>query len=176
MAISQTMSNPSDWILQPYQNNFSHASQTEISPTDAFAAASAAASRNNNLSPEHGRVSKPIRRRTRASRRTPTTLLNTDTTNFRAMVQHFTGGPAAPFAARAQIPNRGATLNYMEHMAATNAAAAPASGTFHAQYQNQLQQQHMFMMDNMHGGGGAGGLPPQAPPGNGNRNYDNYML
>ncbi|QCE01920.1 uncharacterized protein LOC114194403 [Vigna unguiculata] len=47
------------------------------------------------LSPE-GRVSKPIRRRYRASRRTPTTLLNTDTTNFRAMVQRFTGAPSSP--------------------------------------------------------------------------------
>ncbi|KAL9245931.1 hypothetical protein vseg_019526 [Gypsophila vaccaria] len=42
-----------------------------------------------------GRVGKPARRRTRASRRTPTTLLNTDTTNFRAMVQQFTGGPGS---------------------------------------------------------------------------------
>ncbi|WVY91072.1 hypothetical protein V8G54_036586 [Vigna mungo] len=47
------------------------------------------------LSPEGG-VSKPVRRRYRASRRTPTTLLNTDTTNFRAMVQQFTGAPSAP--------------------------------------------------------------------------------
>ncbi|KAK7371795.1 hypothetical protein VNO80_05160 [Phaseolus coccineus] len=46
------------------------------------------------LSPE-GRVSKPIRRRSRSSRRTPTTLLNTDATNFRAMVQQFTGAHAA---------------------------------------------------------------------------------
>ncbi|WCJ28688.1 VQ motif-containing protein [Euphorbia peplus] len=50
-----------------------------------------------HLSGPEGRVAKPIRRRSRASRRTPTTLLNTDTTNFRAMVQQFTGGPSAPF-------------------------------------------------------------------------------
>ncbi|KAJ6756674.1 VQ MOTIF-CONTAINING PROTEIN [Salix purpurea] len=59
-------------------------------------------SSSGRLSPE-GRVAKPIRRRSRASRRTPTTLLNTDTTNFRAMVQQFTGGPSAPFAAGSQI-------------------------------------------------------------------------
>lgn len=35
--------------------------------------------------------SKPIRRRSRASRRTPTTLLNASTTNFRSLVQQFTG-------------------------------------------------------------------------------------
>ncbi|PIN26762.1 hypothetical protein CDL12_00481 [Handroanthus impetiginosus] len=37
------------------------------------------------------------RKRSRASRRAPTTVLTTDTTNFRAMVQEFTGIPAPPF-------------------------------------------------------------------------------
>ncbi|GJN34146.1 hypothetical protein PR202_gb22789 [Eleusine coracana subsp. coracana] len=39
------------------------------------------------------------RKRTRASRRAPTTVLTTDTSNFRAMVQEFTGIPSPPFAA-----------------------------------------------------------------------------
>ncbi|XP_039023315.1 uncharacterized protein LOC120155930 [Hibiscus syriacus] len=38
------------------------------------------------------------KKRTRASRRAPTTVLTTDTTNFRAMVQEFTGIPAPPFS------------------------------------------------------------------------------
>ncbi|POO04015.1 VQ motif containing protein [Trema orientale] len=42
-----------------------------------------------------GRSSK---KRTRASRRAPTTVLTTDTSNFRAMVQEFTGIPAPPFS------------------------------------------------------------------------------
>ena len=42
-----------------------------------------------------GRTSK---KRTRASRRAPTTVLTTDTSNFRAMVQEFTGIPAPPFS------------------------------------------------------------------------------
>ncbi|CAH9104579.1 unnamed protein product [Cuscuta europaea] len=46
---------------------------------------------SNGLSPD-GRVAKPARRRPRASRRTPTTVFNTDPSNFRAMVQQFTGG------------------------------------------------------------------------------------
>ena len=37
------------------------------------------------------------KKRTRASRRAPTTVLTTDTTNFRAMVQEFTGIPSPPF-------------------------------------------------------------------------------
>ena len=46
---------------------------------------------NNNM----GRNPK---KRSRASRRAPTTVLTTDTTNFRAMVQEFTGIPAPPFS------------------------------------------------------------------------------
>ncbi|KAK8951061.1 hypothetical protein KSP39_PZI003479 [Platanthera zijinensis] len=38
------------------------------------------------------------KKRARASRRAPTTVLTTDTSNFRAMVQEFTGIPAPPFA------------------------------------------------------------------------------
>ncbi|GAB4845056.1 hypothetical protein Ancab_038462 [Ancistrocladus abbreviatus] len=41
------------------------------------------------------------RKRTRASRKAPTTVLTTDTTNFRAKVQEFTGITAAPFSAAA---------------------------------------------------------------------------
>ncbi|KAG8387087.1 hypothetical protein BUALT_Bualt03G0216900 [Buddleja alternifolia] len=189
MAISQTMSNPSDW-MQFYQTNFSSINQTEAPPTTtttAVATTTAAASRNNNnLSPDQGRVSKPIRRRSRASRRTPTTLLNTDTTNFRAMVQQFTGGPAAPFVARPQLPSGGTTFNFVQQIGPSGAGAAvtPGSG-FHMQYhQNQLlQQQQMYMIDNMHAGGrgGGGGLSSHAPPGsssstNENRNYENYMI
>ncbi|GJN39059.1 hypothetical protein PR202_gb28153 [Eleusine coracana subsp. coracana] len=49
---------------------------------------------------EGPRVGKqPARRRSRASRRAPVTLLNTDTANFRAMVQQFTGIPAPPAGA-----------------------------------------------------------------------------
>lgn len=49
---------------------------------------------SSGLNPDGGRVVKPVRKRSRASRRTPTTLLNTDAANFRAMVQQFTGGPS----------------------------------------------------------------------------------
>jgi hypothetical protein len=46
--------------------------------------------------------SRGSRKRTRASRRAPTTVLTTDTSNFRAMVQEFTGIPSLPFAASAR--------------------------------------------------------------------------
>ncbi|KAI4321400.1 hypothetical protein MLD38_034784 [Melastoma candidum] len=55
---------------------------------------SAAATTTN----EPMKVVKNPRKRTRASRRAPTTILTTDTENFRAMVQEFTGFPAPPFS------------------------------------------------------------------------------
>ncbi|KAJ6843413.1 putative basic proline-rich protein-like [Iris pallida] len=45
-----------------------------------------------------GPTGRPSKKRSRASRRAPTTVLTTDTSNFRAMVQEFTGIPAPPFA------------------------------------------------------------------------------
>ncbi|PKA59476.1 hypothetical protein AXF42_Ash016500 [Apostasia shenzhenica] len=45
------------------------------------------------------------KKRSRASRRAPTTVLTTDTSNFRAMVQEFTGIPAPPFVS-SQFPRR----------------------------------------------------------------------
>ncbi|XP_040376982.1 glycine-rich cell wall structural protein 1.8 [Oryza brachyantha] len=62
------------------------------SPTRAAAAAA-----QQGPGVEAGRVGKPARRRSRASRRAPVTLLNTDTSNFRAMVQQFTGIPSGPY-------------------------------------------------------------------------------
>ncbi|KAL2906096.1 Calmodulin-binding protein 25 [Bienertia sinuspersici] len=43
------------------------------------------------------------KKRSRASRRAPTTVLTTDTNNFRQMVQEFTGVPAPPFTTRTQF-------------------------------------------------------------------------
>ncbi|CAH9112781.1 unnamed protein product [Cuscuta epithymum] len=76
--------------------------QRNAQPT---ATTGATTSPSHGLSPE-GRVAKPARRRPRASRRTPATVFNTDPSNFRAMVQQFTGGglgllpppPPSPFS------------------------------------------------------------------------------
>lgn len=44
-----------------------------------------------------GCTPKPTRKRSRASRNAPTTLLTSDTTNFRALVQYYTGGRPTSF-------------------------------------------------------------------------------
>ncbi|KAL6570521.1 hypothetical protein OROGR_000071 [Orobanche gracilis] len=179
MAITQTTSNPRDWLSQSHHTDFFNFSQTET-PTATVAAAGGTSiiSRSNDLSLDQGRVAKPVRRaRSRTSRRTPTTLLNTDKANFRAMVQRFTGGPAAAYAAGYQVPNGGGAINFMEHVAAARGGGAhlPSSG-YYVKYPNQelQRQQMMFML-------GGGGVGSEAPPswsdsGNENRSYDNYML
>jgi len=56
-----------------------------------------------------GGPEKVSKKRSRASKRTPTTVLNTDASNFRAMVQHFTGlPPTASFGSSSYIPEFGA--------------------------------------------------------------------
>ncbi|KAI4389441.1 hypothetical protein MLD38_001669 [Melastoma candidum] len=47
---------------------------------------------------EPKKASRNPRKRTRASRKAPTTVLSIDTSNFRAMVQEFTGFPTPPFS------------------------------------------------------------------------------
>ncbi|KAK2655780.1 hypothetical protein Ddye_008832 [Dipteronia dyeriana] len=57
----------------------------------------------NNNNSNTNTVRNP-KKRSRASRRAPTTVLTTDTTNFRAMVQEFTGIPAPPFTSTSSTP------------------------------------------------------------------------
>ncbi|OVA14181.1 VQ [Macleaya cordata] len=62
------------------------------------------------------------KKRSRASRRAPTTVLTTDTSNFRAMVQEFTGIPAPPFSAstfprtRLDLFNTSSTVRSGSHL------------------------------------------------------------
>ncbi|CAL0318669.1 unnamed protein product [Lupinus luteus] len=168
----QTMSTPNEWF-QFYNQNFStppsisdSTTTTTITTTTIPITTTATTMPTSpplpppstHLSPE-GRVSKP-RRRSRASRKTPTTLLDTDTTNFRAMVQQFTGGPSAlPFAPTALSPSSGfpnlmglgfGSRPLIPPMNPTTLMISPPSYNLHQQpqhqqlYQNQNQQQFMF--------------------------------
>lgn len=60
---------------------------------------------SSSVPPPPAAVVKNPKKRTRASHRAPTTVLTTDTTNFRQMVQEFTGIPATPFAAASPYIN-----------------------------------------------------------------------
>ncbi|XP_021274267.1 VQ motif-containing protein 22-like [Herrania umbratica] len=171
--MSETMSGPTDWA-QFYQQNLSvqeapnrgrvvpsesvfgdqGSDATVVTTTITSSSAPSplgsgpAGSSAGHLSPE-GRVAKPLRRRSRASRRTPTTLLNTDTTNFRAMVQQFTGGPSAPFPGHSGGPNFGFGFGVRQPHVNPGSLMIPPGG-FHLQYQQQQQpqQQHQFQQQN----------------------------
>ncbi|CAI9109418.1 OLC1v1009236C1 [Oldenlandia corymbosa var. corymbosa] len=96
----QMISSPQN--IQPFSSNSFPAAATVNPP---LAGATENNNNNNNTSGGGGaaeqraaHVGRNPKKRSRASRRAPTTVLTTDTTNFRAMVQEFTGIPAPPFS------------------------------------------------------------------------------
>ncbi|KAL7131339.1 hypothetical protein ABFS83_13G190800 [Erythranthe nasuta] len=75
-------------------------------------------SRGPKVLPKLGSVGKPIRRRSRASRKSPATLLNANASNFRALVQQFTGchSPLSPFGMTTTTNYKGPiNLNFAQH-------------------------------------------------------------
>ncbi|KAL4310159.1 hypothetical protein GQ457_01G045750 [Hibiscus cannabinus] len=83
-TMSETLSGSSSEWMQLYQQTidrtcFGFSDETTVATNSA-----------DHLAPKD-RISKPIRRRSRASKTTPITLLNADAKNFRSLVQQFTG-------------------------------------------------------------------------------------
>jgi hypothetical protein len=78
--------------------------------------------------PPRATVPRKPRKRARASRRAPTTVLTTDATNFRAMVQEFTGFPAPPFA-----PHLGLSPGAVLFGAGTSPSGSVGGAPFHHQ-------------------------------------------
>lgn len=170
-----------DW-LQIYQNNLAGPTHTTGmrwpgDVTDATTVTTTATTATSGVSNQLGRVTRPnnTRRRTRASRKTPTTLLNTDTTNFRAMVQQFTGGNfcggavgstgggglTGYTAASAAVPPRQPLMSYNSNSSGFNyygmgsgISSSSDIGSYSMEFR-QPQHQHFYtvMADN----GGAGG-------------------
>jgi len=81
----------------PMTTNSKLAEATRVTTTEPWLPQSVGLSNSASLSVNPGGAAKVGKKRSRASRRVPTTLLNTDTSNFRAMVQRFTGIPEIPF-------------------------------------------------------------------------------
>ena len=75
------------------------ARQQQAADTTVAAAQGQGAAMGGAPAPAAQQPPRGSRKRTRASRRAPTTVLTTDTSNFRAMVQEFTGIPSPPFGA-----------------------------------------------------------------------------
>ncbi|EHA8592470.1 VQ motif-containing protein 22 [Cocos nucifera] len=121
MAMSDTSSVPPEWAQLYGQHGLgTHpaatpamlghmsavADSTVVTTSSSPTIAGSSSSPTSHPVAIEGRVGKSGRRRSRASRRAPTTLLNTDTTNFRAMVQQFTGIPSGPYSSSYQPSNR----------------------------------------------------------------------
>ncbi|KAM7270653.1 hypothetical protein ACFE04_029867 [Oxalis oulophora] len=147
------MSSTSEWV-QIYQQNIQATSTQSILHS---AQTSDATTTIRSMAPE-GRLTKPTRKRRRASRRTPTTLLNTDTTNFRAMVQQFTSSPIPTTMSFSSSQNF--TLTFGDG----SVRSSGGGGGFHLQYQqsmappqiNHQQQPYMFTFAGSGGDGDNG--------------------
>ncbi|XP_059284579.1 VQ motif-containing protein 22-like [Lycium ferocissimum] len=152
MGMSDTMPNPTNWVQFYQQGQPQGSPQTTMFSdgrvSDATVVTTTATSiistPDHHHGPSDGRVSKPIRRRSRASRRTPTTVLNTDTANFRAMVQQFTGGPIA-----SQGTYLGFGSNNIHHQQIVNSVTTANSGAYNnnnIQFQQTLPQNQLPYM------------------------------
>lgn len=82
------------FFTNPLQQNPRVVSNTNTNTTSPIC--SVPTDKKNGLNNNMATTRNP-KKRSRVSRRAPTTVLTTDTSNFRAMVQEFTGNPSTPF-------------------------------------------------------------------------------
>ncbi|KAM3320910.1 hypothetical protein P3S67_008112 [Capsicum chacoense] len=155
--MSDNIPNPTDWV-QIYQHTLSRQQQPPPPPPlqstaafrgvrefDATTVITTPTSSSSCPSvPQHhghgpvGRDSRPIRRRSRVSRRTPTTVYNTDTRNFRAMVQQFTGNQNQPVQSEGPVRFFGPrNINLVNPRA------------YSIQFQQQVQQNQQQVQQNV---------------------------
>lgn len=94
-------------VSAPMSSDFNFAEATSVTTTELQSPPAATVGNLGSLSANGGgaAAAKAGKKRSRASRRAPTTLLNTDTSNFRAMVQRFTGIPETPFGYSSMNPS-----------------------------------------------------------------------
>lgn len=136
--------------LAPNTDGFSDATVMTTSPPTTMPSSESNSNSNsisNQLTPK-GNVCKPIRRRSRASKRTPTTLLNANTTNFRALVQQFTGCPSTAMSTLG-VHKGPITLNFQKgssehkiHHNTTTTPVLPFSGRSYNNSDNKNQLHH----------------------------------
>lgn len=114
-------------------------------PSESFVLSptSTSCSMSDQLTPR-GCVSKPIKRRSRASKKTPTTLLNADTNNFRALVQKFTGCPSTTFSfgSKKGPVNLDFGLGNQQNDQIRSAAATSVAANYGNNYFCDFQQSH----------------------------------
>ncbi|KAL9453085.1 hypothetical protein AB3S75_008809 [Citrus x aurantiifolia] len=133
-----------------------HHVNSSFAYSDATAATASAGASENILSPSstscsmsdqltpRGCVSKPVKRRSRASKKTPTTLLNADANNFRALVQKFTGCPSTTFSfgSKKGPVNLDFGLGNRQNDQIRCAAATSVAANYGNNYFSDFQQSH----------------------------------
>ncbi|CAK8567320.1 unnamed protein product [Lathyrus sativus] len=97
--LGQTRENVASVPTTHQQHQYHQQQQHHSLPLESTSRGGSLANDHQDLinSSNNNNVGRNPKKRSRASRRAPTTVLTTDTTNFRAMVQEFTGIPAPPF-------------------------------------------------------------------------------
>ncbi|KAM5587078.1 hypothetical protein ABKV19_005835 [Rosa sericea] len=88
-----------------------------------------------------GSVAKPIRRRSRVSKKTPITLLNANANNFRALVQQFTGCAASSTPISFGNQKGPINLSFGVNSAGTSSVVMAPFGNPNYSYNQQQQQQ-----------------------------------
>lgn len=99
----QPNSNPNSTDLGNLPPDSSSFSMNKLSNSVRSSSPAAPELNQGSIRPDHDNGARATaqrnsKKRTRATRRAPTTVLTTDTSNFRAMVQEFTGIPSPPFS------------------------------------------------------------------------------
>lgn len=150
-TISNTMSSSSE-LEQLYNQAMDHGFSDPMAVTTSvtnstMVSPNSSTGTNGQLTPKG--VSKPIRRRSRASKKTPTTLLNANTNNFRALVQQFTGCPSASISFRNQ---RGpVNLDFgkgrEENQRVVTSVMGPFGNNYYYQHQQSQSPQHHLLVE-----------------------------
>ncbi|KAI3700504.1 hypothetical protein L2E82_45134 [Cichorium intybus] len=154
-----------EW-LQIYHDNLTGTSQPTALPLSGNVTnATTVTTIASNVSIQEGRVTRPTNtsRRSRTSRRIPTTILDADITNFRALVQQFTGvgvGSTAYMAAPRTVTPRQTKSSYSANSSSFNyygmasRISPPAVGGYNLEVQQLPHQKYYTMPVEKSGAGG----------------------
>ncbi|KAK8921117.1 hypothetical protein KSP39_PZI020441 [Platanthera zijinensis] len=159
--MSNATSDPADWSNFSHRAAFAGHLPNPFLPTSVAADATVVATvplagsggrGSGSISEQHAGKAPP-RKRPRSTRRAPTTMLNTDTTNFRALVQQFTGvstGPAFSTTYRTveQPPEMG-----LSHQQQQQQKRSKRYEYLPPQLLQQQQQQEMMRFSSVAGNG-----------------------
>ncbi|GLT32806.1 hypothetical protein SLA2020_074460 [Shorea laevis] len=151
---SPTTTTPSAEWMQFYEQSAAFDEMGAASFSDATMVTTNLTS-DGNLSPGSSSPVKSTRRRSRASKKAPTTLLNANAGNFRALVQQFTGCPSRDLSRRGAINLNFAQGNDASAQSQSNVSASTMA-TFGTNYYFQQpgqpqpwppQQQHQMFQN-----------------------------